>query len=72
MDNRDSGRENPTPGVPDLPQSDGPEPEFKGWKERLYDKVPLSVHALDIIIKVLIAAIVVCILLGMLKTRMGG
>ena len=48
-----------------------PEPEFKNWKERLYDKVHISVHTLDIIIGVLVALIFVFILLGMLKTRLG-
>lgn len=47
------------------------QPQFKGWKERLYDRFPFSLRTLDRIIGVLIALIVIFILLGMLKTRMG-
>ena len=50
---------------------EGPQPEFKGWKERLYDRFPFSLRTLDWIIRILIALIVIFILLGMLKTRMG-
>ena len=46
-------------------------PEFKGWKERLYDRFPFSLRTMDIIIGVLITLIVIFILLGMLKTRLG-
>ena len=53
------------------PVPEGSEPEFKNWKERLYDKVHISVHTLDIIIGVLVALIFVFILLGLLKTRLG-
>lgn len=53
------------------PAAQGQEPEFKNWKEHLYDKVHLSVRTLDIIIGVLVALIFVFILLGMLKTRLG-
>lgn len=48
-----------------------PEPEFKGWKERLYDRFPFSLRTLDIIIGVLFALIILFVVLGMLKTRMG-
>ncbi|HIV87786.1 MAG TPA: hypothetical protein H9896_06715 [Candidatus Pygmaiobacter gallistercoris] len=47
------------------------QPQFKGWKERLYDRFPFSLRTLDRIIGVLIALIILFILLGMLKTRMG-
>ena len=53
------------------PAAQGQEPEFKNWKEHLYDKVHLSVRTLDIIIGVLVALIFVFILLGMLKMRLG-
>ena len=48
-----------------------PEPEFKGWKERLCDRFPFSLRTLDIIIGVLFALIILFVVLGMLKTRMG-
>lgn len=48
-----------------------PESEFKGWKERLYDRFPFSLRTLDIIIGVLFALIILFVVLGMLKTRMG-
>ena len=48
-----------------------PDPEFKGWKERLYDRFPFSLRTLDIIIGVLFALIILFVVLGMLKTRMG-
>ena len=50
---------------------EGPQPEFKGWKERLYDRFPFSLRTLDIIIGVLFALIILFVVLGMLKTRMG-
>jgi|GEM_PF-3491022 len=34
-------------------------PEYKNAKERIYDKIPISLKALDIIIIILIAALVV-------------
>jgi|GEM_PF-23560 len=36
---------------------------------KLYDKIPVTVHTLDIIIKLLIAAIVVTVILGMVAGR---
>lgn len=44
-------------------------PEQKNAKEKLYDKIPVTVHTLDIIIKLLIAAIVVTVILGMVAGR---
>lgn len=46
-----------------------PKPEQKNAKEKLYDKIPVTVHTLDIIIKLLIAAIVVTVILGMVAGR---
>jgi len=46
-----------------------PKPEPKNAKEKLYDKIPVTVHTLDIIIKLLIAAIVVTVILGMVAGR---
>ena len=39
----------------------------KGTKENLYDKVPLTVKQLDIIIAVMIALFVVFFVIGVLK-----
>lgn len=73
MEERDDrlSEQNPDDAPAGDPAAQGQEPEFKNWKERLYDKVHLSVHTLDIIIGVLVALIFVFILLGMLKTRLG-
>ena len=40
------------------------DPSFKNAKEHFYDKIPLTVHQLDILIGVLMAAIVVFLVLG--------
>ncbi|WP_312644310.1 hypothetical protein [Hydrogenoanaerobacterium sp.] len=44
-------------------------PEFKNAKERFYDKIPVSVQTLDIIIKLLIAVVVVTVVLGIVAGR---
>lgn len=43
------------------------QPPRKGSKEWVYDKIPLSVKQLDIIIVVLIAALIIFFVLGALK-----
>ena len=70
MSELNNERENALPqaGFPDGAQ---PEPEFKGWKERLYDRFPFSLRTLDIIIGILFGLIILFVVLGMLKTRMG-
>ena len=43
---------------------DNPTPQPKGLKERLYDKVKLPLWAVDLIIALLVAALLVTIYLG--------
>ena len=45
------------------------DPDFVNPKEKLYDKFPLTVHQMDIIIGVLFALIVLFLVLGMTHTR---
>lgn len=49
---------------PEEKEEEQPAPMVKGAKERFYDKIPVSVGALDVIIKLLFAAVVVVIILG--------
>ena len=42
-------------------------PEQMPYKERLYSKIKIPLRALDAIIWVLVAAIVVCLVVGTLK-----
>lgn len=49
---------------PEEKEEEQPAPMVKGVKERFYDKIPVSVGALDVIIKLLFAAVVVVIILG--------
>lgn len=44
------------------------EPE-KGTKERIYDKIPVSLPMLDIIIKLLFVAVAVAVILGIIAGR---
>ena len=48
------------------------DPNFVNPKEKLYDKFPLSVHQMDIIIRVLFALIVLFLVLGMTHTSFFG
>ena len=48
------------------------DPNFVNPKEKLYDKFPLSVHQMDIIIGVLFALIVLFLVLGMPHTSFFG
>ena len=48
------------------------DPNFVNPKEKLYDKFPLSVHQMDIIIGVLFALIVLFLVLGMTHTSFFG
>ena len=48
------------------------DPNFVNPKEKLYDKFPLSVHQMDIIIGVLFALIVLFLVLGMRHTSYFG
>ena len=48
------------------------DPNFVNPKEKLYDKFPLSVHQMDIIIAVLFALIVLFLVLGMTHTSFFG
>ena len=48
------------------------DPNFVNPKEKLYDKIPLSVHQMDIIIGVLFALIVLILVLGMTHTSFFG
>ncbi len=41
--------------------------EKKPLKERIYDKIPISVKALDVIIALLVAVTVACVVIGALK-----
>ena len=52
-------------GVPG--HEEPPVPEVKPLKERLYDKIPISLRTLDIIIALLAVAIVACVVIGALK-----
>ena len=53
---------------PSVENGDGAaQPPRKGSKEWVYDKIPISVKQLDIIIVVLIAALIVFFVLGALK-----
>ena len=54
------------PEKPDTAQEKPPE-EFKNAKEKLYDKIPLTVHQLDIIIVVLVILFVVFYVVGALR-----
>lgn len=48
------------------------DPNFVNPKEKLYDKFPLSVHQMDIIIGVLFALIALFLVLGMTHTSFFG
>ena len=48
------------------------DPDFVNPKEKLYDKFPLTVHQMDIIIGVLFALIVLFLVLGMTHTSFFG
>ena len=48
------------------------DPNFVNPKEKIYDKFPLSVHQMDIIIGVLCALIVLFLVLGMTHTSFFG
>ena len=48
------------------------DPNFVNPKEKLYDKFPLSVHQMDIIIGVLFVLIVLFLVLGMTHTSFFG
>ena len=48
------------------------DPNFVNPKEKLYDKFPLSVHQMDIIIGVLFALIVLFLVLGFTHTSFFG
>ena len=47
-------------------------PNFVNPKEKLYDKFPLTVHQMDIIIGVLFALIILFLVLGMTHTSFFG
>ena len=51
---------------------DNNHPNFVNPKEKLYDKVPLTVHQMDIIIGVLFALILLFLVLGMTHTSFFG
>ncbi len=60
-------QEEPTaPSAPDGGSGAAPEAPPKNAKERLYDKIPLTVKQLDIILVVLAVAFVVFLVLGAL------
>ena len=48
------------------------DPDFVNPKEKLYDKFPLTVHQMDIIIGVLFALIVLFLVLGVTHTSFSG
>ena len=48
------------------------DPDFVNPKEKLYDKFPLTVHQMDIIIGVLFALIILFLVLGMTHTSFFG
>lgn len=48
------------------------DPNFVNPKEKLYDKFPLTVHQMDIIIGVLFALIILFLVLGMTHTSFFG
>ncbi|MEA5050165.1 MAG: hypothetical protein VB021_01685 [Oscillospiraceae bacterium] len=50
------------------PDKQAPE-EFKNAKEKLYDKIPLTVHQLDVIIVVLVILFFVFYVVGALRGR---
>ena len=43
------------------------DPEYKNAKEKLYDKIPLTVKQLDVIIVILFVALAVVLVIGILK-----
>lgn len=51
---------------------DNNDPNFVNPKEKLYDKFPLTVHQMDIIIEVLFALILLFLVLGMTHTSFFG
>ena len=51
---------------------DNNDPNFVNPKEKLYDKFPLTVHQMDIIIGVLFALILLFLVLGMTHTSFFG
>lgn len=51
---------------------DNNDPNFVNPKEKLYDKFPLTVHQMDIIIGVLFALIILFLVLGMTHTSFFG
>ena len=51
---------------------DNHDPNFVNPKEKLYDKFPLTVHQMDIIIGVLFALILLFLVLGMTHTSFFG
>jgi len=51
---------------------DNNDPDFVNPKEKLYDKFPLTVHQMDIIIGVLFALIVLFLVLGFTHTSFFG
>ncbi|MDO4566854.1 MAG: hypothetical protein Q4B42_05930 [Oscillospiraceae bacterium] len=48
-------------------QLDNKDPDFKNTKERLYDKIPLSVKQLDVILVILAILFVVFFVLGIVR-----
>ena len=48
------------------------DPNFVNPKETMYDKIPLTVHQMDIIIGVLFALIILFLVLGMTHTSFFG
>ena len=48
------------------------DPNFVNSKEKLYDKFPLTVHQMDILIGVLFALIILFLVLGMTHTSFFG
>ena len=48
------------------------DPNFVNPKEKIYDKFPLTVHQLDIIIGILFALIILFLILGMTHTSFFG
>ena len=51
---------------------DNNDPNFVNPKEKMYDKFPLTVHQLDIIIGILFALIILFLVLGMTHTSFFG
>lgn len=53
--------------MPSQDENQVPQEQPKGLKEKLYDKIPISLKVLDVIIVLLLIAIVACVVIGAMK-----